>query len=138
MKVKKIVAFLTIISLMVVNFSILSSAESYTNVPENLETEDDTVQPLYDIIHIASLEVLDDGVEAIVEVDTPNRLQVTITIYKEKGNGWSMLSKKTFSKNGTLLAAKLDYDFEPGVTYRAVANFYAGGETDSMEDIFSF
>ena len=50
----------------------------------------------------------------------------------------SFLGKKTFSGYSSVLLGELYYDFEPGVTYRGVANFYAGGETDTMDETFSF
>lgn len=49
-----------------------------------------------------------------------------------------VLAKKTFSGYSSALLGELYYDFEPGVTYRGVANFYAGGETDTMDETFSF
>ena len=135
---RKIIALFSAFLLMVSNLSILSGAESYITSDDSTIAENEEIQPLYDIIHIISIEAFEDGVEAIMETDSSASLQITITIYQEKGSSWSMLSKKSFSRIGTVLSVKSDYDFQPGITYKTVVNFRAGGETDSMEDIFSF
>lgn len=120
--------------------SILSAAEGYVNYPEEIlyESDENSIQPLYDIIHSVEMYYTEEKVAAILEADNDYSLRITITLYQEKGSGWSFLAKKTFSDHSSALLGELYYDFQPGVTYRAVVNFNAGGETDSMEDIFSF
>ena len=125
---------------MISNLSILSSADDFVTSENGMYKNEDNseVQPLYDIIHSITLDILDDGVDAVLETMDPTSLQITITVYQQKGSGWSLLAKKTFSSYGRALLGNVSCDFQPGVTYKAVANFNAGGETDSMEDIFSF
>ena len=94
---RKIIALFSAFLLMVSNLSILSGAESYITSDDSSITENEEIQPLYDIIHIISIEAFEDGVEAIMETDSSASLQITITIYQEKGSSWSMLSKKSFS-----------------------------------------
>lgn len=137
-KKRNLITILVAVVLMFSSLSVVSGAESYVNLSDEDALLESGVQPLYDIIHMISMKPFEDGVEATIETDWSAALQITITIYQQNGSGWSMKSKKSFSKNGTGLAVFLDYDFEPGVTYRAVVNFRAGSETDSMEDIFSF
>ena len=131
--------FLTFL-LILPNLSILSAAEGYVNYPEEIlyESDENSIQPLYDIIHSVEMYYTEEKVAAILEADNDYSLRITITLYQEKGSGWSFLAKKTFSDHSSALLGELYYDFQPGVTYRAVVNFNAGGETDSMEDIFSF
>ncbi len=139
MKKKFFMFFLTFL-LILPNLSILSAAEGYVNYPEEIlyESDENSIQPLYDIIHSVEMYYTEEKVAAILEADNDYSLRITITLYQEKGSGWSFLAKKTFSDHSSALLGELYYDFQPGVTYRAVVNFNAGGETDSMEDIFSF
>ena len=139
MKKKFFMFFLTFL-LILPNLSILSAAEGYVNYPEEIlyESDENSIQPLYDIIHSVEMYYTEEKVAAILEADNDYSLRITITLYQEKGSGWSFLAKKTFSDHSSALLGELYYDFKPGVTYRAVVNFNAGGETDSMEDIFSF
>ena len=139
MKKKFFMFFLTFL-LILPNLSILSAAEGYVNYPEEIlyESDENSIQPLYDIIHSVEMYYTEEKVAAILEADNDYSLRITITLYQEKGSGWSFLAKKTFSDHSRALLGELYYDFQPGVTYRAVVNFNAGGETDSMEDIFSF
>ncbi len=136
--IKRVISIFASILLVICSFTLISSADGYISVPENVILENEGVQPLYDIIHSITLDVDEDQVEAVVETDMPASLRITITIYHQKGSGWSFLAKKTFSDYNVILAGTINYNFQPGVTYKAVANFNAGGETDSMEDIFSF
>lgn len=136
--IKRVISIFASILLVICSFTLISSADGYISVPENVILENEGVQPLYDIIHSITLDVDEDQVEAVVETDMPASLRITITIYQQKGSGWSFLAKKTFSDYNVILAGTINYNFQPGVTYKAVANFNAGGETDSMEDIFSF
>ena len=139
MKKKFFMFFLTFL-LILPNLSILSAAEGYVNYPEEIlyESDENSIQPLYDIIHSVEMYYTEEKVAAILEAVNDYSLRITITLYQEKGSGWSFLAKKTFSDHSSALLGELYYDFQPGVTYRAVVNFNAGGETDSMEDIFSF
>ena len=139
MKKKFFMFFLTFL-LILPNLSILSAAEGYVNYPEEIlyESDENSIQPLYNIIHSVEMYYTEEKVAAILEADNDYSLRITITLYQEKGSGWSFLAKKTFSDHSSALLGELYYDFQPGVTYRAVVNFNAGGETDSMEDIFSF
>lgn len=139
-KLKKIVSMVLV---MLFAFSILpvsSDAASYVEQPINEEVQagDNSIQPLYDIIFSIELYATEEKVAAIIETVEDHSLQVTITLYQEKGSGWSFLAKKSFSDYGTIVLGELYYNFKPGVTYKAVANFNADGETDSMEEIFSF
>lgn len=136
--IKRVISIFASILLVICSFTLISSADGYISVPENVILENEGVQPLYDIIHSITLDVDEDQVEAVVETDMPASLRITITIYQQKGSGWSFLAKKTFSDYNVILAGTINYNFQPGVTYKAVANFNAGGETDSMEDVFSF
>ena len=138
MKKRNLVAILIAIVLTISSLSVVSGAKSYLNLPDEDVLLEDGIQPLYDIIHMIFLEPYEDGVEAIIETDWSAALQITITIYRQNGSGWSMAAKKSYSKNGTGLAVFYDYDFEPGVTYKVVANYRADNERDTMEDIFSF
>ena len=137
---KKFFMFFLSFLLILRNLSILSAAEGYVNYPEEIlyESDENSIQPLYDIIHSVEMYYTEEKVAAILEADNDYSLRITITLYQEKGSGWSFLAKKTFSDHSSALLGELYYDFQPGVTYRAVVNFNAGGETDSMEDIFSF
>lgn len=139
MKNKFFLFFLTFL-LVLPNFSILSAAEGYVNYPEEIlyKSDENSIQPLYDIIHSVEMYYTEEKVAAMLEADNDYSLRITITLYQKKGSGWSFLAKKTFSDHSSALLGELYYDFQPGVTYRAVVNFNAGGETDSMEDIFSF
>lgn len=139
MKKKFFMFFLTFL-LILPNLSILSAAEGYVNYPEEIlyESDENSIQPLYNIIHSVEMYYTEEKVAAILEADNDYSLRITITLYQEKGSGWSFLAKKTFSDHSSALLGEFYYDFQPGVTYRAVVNFNAGGETDSMEDIFSF
>ena len=136
MKKRNLVAILIAIVLTISSLSVVSGAKSYLNLPDEDVLLEDGIQPLYDIIHMIFLEPYEDGVEAIIETDWSAALQ--ITIYRQNGSGWSMAAKKSYSKNGTGLAVFYDYDFEPGVTYKVVANYRADNERDTMEDVFSF
>ncbi len=138
MKAKNLFSIFLSLLLIVMNTSILSSAESHVNPDNNFAGNNESIQPFYDIIHSITLDIVEEGVDAIIETDWPASLQITITLYQQKGSGWSFLAKKTFSENGTYLSGRLNYNYQSGVTYKAVANFRAGSETDSMEDIFSF
>ncbi len=134
MQKRKLVSVFLTFLLLISNLSIISGAEGYVNDPE----EGNYPVPLYDIIHSIELYATEEKVSAVVETDDYCSLRVTITLYQQKGSGWSFLAKKTFSDYNVILAGTINYNFQPGVTYKAVANFNAGGETDSMEDIFSF
>lgn len=140
LKLKKIVSIVLVLLFVFSAFPILSNAESYVERPinEEVEVEDNSIQPLYDIIFSIELHVTEEKVAAVLETVEDHSLQVTITLYQEKGSGWSFLAKKSFSDYGTIVLGELYYNFKPGVTYKAVANFNADGETDSMEEIFSF
>ena len=122
------------------DFSIISSAETYVEqtIDEEFQNEDESVQPLYDIIYSVELYATEEKVAAMLETEQACSLQITITLYQEKGSGWSFLAKKTFSDHSTALLGELYWDFQPGVTYRAVANFKADGERDTMEDTYEF
>ncbi len=139
-KFKKALSTMLVALLIFANLSVPSSAETYVEQPinEKFQGEDGSIQPLYDVIFSIELYATEEKVAAMLETDRDCSLQITITLYQEKGNGWSFLAKKSFSDYSTALLARLYWDFEPGVTYKAVANFNADGETDSMEDIFSF
>ena len=134
MQKRKLVSVFLTFLLLISNLSIISGAEGYVNDPE----EGNYPVPLYDIIHSIELYATEEKVSAVVETDDYCSLRVTITLYQQKGSGWSFLAKKTFSDYNVILAGTINYNFQPGVTYKAVANFNAGRETDSMEDIFSF
>ena len=134
MQKRKLVSVFLTFLLLISNLSIISGAEGYVNDPE----EGNYPVPLYDIIHSIELYATEEKVSAVVETDDYCSLRVTITLYQQKGSGWSFLAKKTFSDYNVILAGTINYNFQPGVTYKAVANFNAGGETDSMEDLFSF
>ena len=138
---KKTISILPSVVMMFCYLTFFSSAEGYVNAikPNDFIVKSEGVQPLYDIIHSLTLDVDENQVEAIVETDIKTSLRITITIYQQKGSGWSFLAKKTFSGSNTrTLTGVIAYDFQLGITYKAVADFNAGGETDSMEDIFSF
>ncbi len=139
-KIKKIISTLLVALLVFLSFSVSASAESYVGHPINGEFQNETglPQPLYDIIFSVKMYATEEKLAAMVEADDYCSLRVTITLYQENGSGWSFLAKKTFSDYSTALLGSIYYDFEPGVTYRGVANFYAGGETDTMDETFSF
>ena len=139
-KFKKALSTMLVALLIFANLSVPSSAETYVEKPinEKFQGEDGSIQPLYDVIFSIELYATEEKVAAMLETDRDCSLQITITLYQEKGNGWSFLAKKSFSDYSTALLARLYWDCEPGVTYKAVANFNADGETDSMEEIFSF
>ena len=139
-KIKKIISTLLDALLVFLSFSVSASAESYVGHPINGEFQNETglPQPLYDIIFSVKMYATEEKLAAMVEADDYCSLRVTITLYQENGSGWSFLAKKTFSDYSTALLGSIYYDFEPGVTYRGVANFYAGGETDTMDETFSF
>lgn len=139
-KIKKIISTLLVALHVFLSFSVSASAESYVGHPINGEFQNETglPQPLYDIIFSVKMYATEEKLAAMVEADDYCSLRVTITLYQENGSGWSFLAKKTFSDYSTALLGSIYYDFEPGVTYRGVANFYAGGETDTMDETFSF
>lgn len=140
MKIKRLIPVLLAMMLLISSLTLLTSAQGYIAVRENSETEENNegIQPLYDIIHSVKMYATEEKLAAMVEADDYCSLRVTITLYQENGSGWSFLAKKTFSDYSTALLGSIYYDFEPGVTYRGVANFYAGGETDTMDETFSF
>ena len=137
---KKLLSSILSVALILSNSFILSNADEYVKRVGNqeIQNENNLLQPLYDIIFSVELFATEEKVTAVVETDTECSLRVTITLYQQKGSGWSFLAKKTFSDYNVILAGTINYNFQPGVTYKAVANFNAGGETDSMEEIFSF
>lgn len=137
---KKIAVWLALMLLLISNLSISSTATEYRDELEKevIVEENESIQPLYDIIHRLSFGIVDDGVEASMETDFSTSLQITITLYQQKENGWSLLAKKTFSRTSTVLGGRIEYDFKSGVTYRAVANFNAGGERETIEDERTF
>ena len=140
MKIRKLISVFLMIVMLISNLTLLTSAQGYVVLGENLRNEENNegIQPLYDIIHSVKMYATEEKLTAIVEADDYCSLRVTITLYQENGSGWSFLAKKTFSDYSTALLGSIYYDFEPGVTYRGVANFYAGGETDTMDETFSF
>lgn len=137
---KRALSTMLVVLLFFSNFSIISSAETYVEqtIDEEFRNEDESVQPLYDIIYSIELYATEEKVAAMLETEQACSLQITITLYQEKGSGWSFLAKKTFSDHSTALLGELYWDFQPGVTYRAVANFKADGERDTMEDTYEF
>lgn len=139
-KVKKIISTLLVTLLVFLSFSVSASAETYVeqSINENFQNEAGLPQPLYDIIFSVKMYATEEKVAAMVEADNDCSLRITLTLYEENGSGWSFLAKKTFSDYSSALLGTIYWDFEPGVTYRAVANFYAGGETDTMEDTYKF
>lgn len=139
-KTKKIISTLLVTLFIFFGFSISSSAETYVEQPVNGEFQNETglPKPLYDIIFSIKMYATEEKLAGIVEADNDCSLRITLTLYEENGSGWSFLAKKTFSGYSSALLGELYYDFEPGVTYRGVANFYAGGETDTMDETFSF
>lgn len=139
-KLKRIISMVLVMLFAFSTLPVSSNAASYVEQPinEGLQVEENSIQPLYDTIFSIELYATEEKVAAILETVEEHSLQVTITLYQEKGSGWSFLAKKSFSDYSTILLARLYWDFEPGVTYKAVANFNADGETDSMEEIFSF
>lgn len=139
-KIKKIISTLLVALLVFLSFSVSASAESYVGHPTNGEFQNETglPQPLYDIIFSVKMYATEEKLTGIVEADNDCSLRITLTLYEENGSGWSFLAKKTFSDYSSALLGSIYYDFEPGVTYRGVANFYAGGETDTMDETFSF
>ena len=139
-KTKKIISTLLVALLIFLSFPVSASAESYVEQPINEEFQNETglPQPLYDIIFSVKMYATEEKLAGMVEADNDCSLRITLTLYEENGSGWSFLAKKTFSGYSSALLGELYYDFEPGVTYRGVANFYAGGETDTMDETFSF
>lgn len=138
LKRKFMFVFLAILFLMS-SLTIVSGAEGYVSVPEvDTFEEEGYPVPMYDIIHSIELYATEEKVTAALEADDAYSLRITLTLYEQKGSGWSFLAKKTFSDHSRILVGSINYNFQPGVTYKAVANYNAGGETDSMEDIFSF
>ena len=87
--IKRVISIFASILLVICSFTLISSADGYISVPENVILENEGVQPLYDIIHSITLDVDEDQVEAVVETDMPASLRITITIYQQKGSGWS-------------------------------------------------
>ena len=136
---KQISVFLMIVML-ISSLTLLTSAQGYAVLGENLRNQgnNEGIQPLYDIIHSVKMYATEEKLAGIIEADDDCSLRITLTLYEENGSGWSFLGKKTFSGYSSVLLGELYYDFEPGVTYRGVANFYAGGETDTMDETFSF
>ncbi len=136
---KQISVFLMIVML-ISSLTLLTSAQGYAVLGENLRNQgnNEGIQPLYDIIHSVKMYATEEKLAGMVEADNDCSLRITLTLYEENGSGWSFLAKKTFSGYSSALLGELYYDFEPGVTYRGVANFYAGGETDTMDETFSF
>ncbi len=140
MKLRKTLSVFLGVLILISNLVIVSTADE---LPDSLvnnfqSSQNDSVQPLYDIIHSVSLGLVDNGVEAIIETDTATSLQITVTIYQQKGSSWSMAVKKSFSDYNTILGAIVEHDFQPGEVYKVVANFRAGGERETMEDIYGF
>ena len=126
--------------MLISSLTLLTSAQGYIALGENsrIEENNEGIQPLYDIIHSVKMYATEEKLTGIVEADNDCSLRITLTLYEENGSGWSFLAKKTFSDYSSALLGSIYYDFEPGVTYRGVANFYAGGETDTMDETFSF
>ena len=62
--------FLTFL-LILPNLSILSAAEGYVNYPEEIlyESDENSIQPLYDIIHSVEMYYTEEKVAAILEAD---------------------------------------------------------------------
>ena len=137
MKKNKIVILFLTALLIISNVSVISSADRYSDF-QQITTTEENVWPLFEIIHRTSLDIYDDGVEVMMETDYSTSLQISVTIHQEKGSSWSLLSKKTFSKNSTVLGGKVNCDFQSGVRYRVIANFNAGGEKDTIEKEFVY
>lgn len=139
-KIRKLISVFLMIVMLISNLTLLTSAQGYVVLGENLRNEENNegIQPLYDIIHSVKMYATEEKLAGIIEADDDCSLRITLTLYEENGSGWSFLGKKTFSGYSSVLLGELYYDFEPGVTYRGVANFYAGGETDTMDETFSF
>ena len=140
MRNKKLASVFLVMMVLVSSLTLLTNAEAYIAPGRNLRIEENNegVQPLYDIIHSVKMYATEEKVAAMVEADNDCSLRITLTLYEENSSGWSFLAKKTFSDYSSALLGTIYWDFEPGVTYRAVANFYAGGETDTMEDTYKF
>ena len=140
MRNKKLASVFLVMMVLVSSLTLLTNAEGYIAPGRNLRIEENNegVQPLYDIIHSVKMYATEEKVAAMVEAGNDCSLRITLTLYEENGSGWSFLAKKTFSDYSSALLGTIYWDFEPGVTYRAVANFYAGGETDTMEDTYKF
>ena len=140
MKIRKLISVFLMIVMLISNLTLLTSAQGYVVLGENPRNEENNegIQPLYDIIHSVKMYATEEKLAGIIEADDDCSLRITLTLYEENGSGWSFLGKKTFSGYSSVLLGELYYDFEPGVTYRGVANFYAGGETDTMDETFSF
>lgn len=140
MKIKGLASVFLMIVMLISSLTLLTSAQGYIALGENsrIEGNNEGIQPLYDIIHSVKMYATEEKLTGIVEADNDCSLRITLTLYEENGSGWSFLAKKTFSDYSSALLGSIYYDFEPGVTYRGVANFYAGGETDTMDETFSF
>lgn len=140
MKIKGLASVFLMIVMLISSLTLLTSAQGYIALGENsrIEENNEGIQPLYDIIHSVKMYATEEKLTGIVEADNDCSLRITLTLYEENGSGWSFLAKKTFSDYSSALLGSIYYDFEPGVTYRGVANFYAGGETDTMDETFSF
>ena len=126
MKKNKIVILFLTALLIISNVSVISSADRYSDFQQITTTEENV------------LDIYDDGVEVMMETDYSTSLQISVTIHQEKGSSWSLLSKKTFSKNSTVLGGKVNCDFQSGVRYRVIANFNAGGAKDTIEKEFVY
>lgn len=139
-KIRKQISVFLMIVMLISSLTLLTSAQGYVVLGENLRNQgnNEGIQPLYDIIHSVKMYATEEKLAGMVEADNDCSLRITLTLYEENGSGWSFLAKKTFSGYSSALLGELYYDFEPGVTYRGVANFYAGGETDTMDETFSF
>ena len=140
MKIRKLISVFLMIVMLISNLTLLTSAQGYVVLGENPRNEENNegIQPLYDIIHSVKMYATEEKLAGIIEADDDCSLRITLTLYEENGSGWAFFGKKTFSGYSSVLLGELYYDFEPGVTYRGVANFYAGGETDTMDETFSF
>ena len=138
-KMRLLFSSLLILS-MLFSLSILSGAETTITQPAGIIelSEDNAVEPLYDKIHRVEMYANYDGVTAVIETTEDYSMTAKETVYKENGSGWSFVAKKTFSDYGAILIGTVNCNFEPGVTYKAVAEFNVDGERETMEDYYTF
>ena len=88
MKNKKLLSIFLALFVMISNLSILSSADDFVTSENGMYKNEDNseVQPLYDIIHSITLDILDDGVDAVLEKMRPEQNFETALVKSTKLN----------------------------------------------------
>lgn len=118
----------------ILNCSMVTNADTQkSNVFSDIKNE---IQPYYWNMYNPRLNVCSSKVEVSLSAKKVSALEINVKVYEEAGN--KLLVNKTFSENGRALAGKVNYNFQKGVNYKVVADFYADNEHERLEQNYSY